>query len=191
MTDPLPSAPARRPSRCEELGQLHRPLRHRRGRVLVRRAGEELGVAVAHHRRARPGRHHHGVVPGEGPEACRATRRASSGWPDVHPGWPQHVWRRGTATSTPARSSTVRAAFHTEGAATSARHVRMSRALIAGSYPPRCYPEQERKHGPDPVSTERYHISKRAADPVDRVKNRETMELRRTLPSSLSLPKQQ
>jgi hypothetical protein len=85
----------------------------------------------------------------------------------------------------------MRAARHTEGAATSARHVRMSMALIAGSYPPRCYPERERKHGPDPVSTERYHISKRAADPVDRVNNRETMELRRTLPSSLSLPKQQ
>ena len=28
-------------------------------------------------------------------------------------------------------------------------------------------------HGPDPVSTERYRNSKRAADPVDRVKNRE------------------
>jgi hypothetical protein len=41
------------------------------------------------------------------------------------------------------------------------------------------------------ISTERYRISQRAADPEDRVKNREPMELRRTLPSSLSLPKQQ
>ena len=73
----------------------------------------------------------------------------------------------------------------------SARHVRMSMARIARIVAPaRCYPEQD-EHGPDPVSTERYHISKRAADPVDRVNNRETMELRRTLPSSLSLPKQQ
>jgi hypothetical protein len=77
-----------------------------------------------------------------------------------------------------------------EGAAMSARQVLISSARTGdeSSFEPLL---ESLVHGPDPVSTEWDRISKRAADPVDRVNNREPMELRRTLPSSLSLPKQQ
>ena len=131
-----------------------------------------------------------GSSPANARSARRATGRAWSGWPALHPGWPQQVWRRGTTTSTPARSSTVRAARATEGATMSARQVRISRARIAIIVAAAVL-ASGRVNGPDPVSTERYRIGKRAADPEDRVTNREPMELRTTLRSSLSLPKQQ
>ena len=133
-----------------------------------------------------------GSSPANARSAWRATGRAWSGCPALQPGWPQQVCARGTPPRRPPRSQHGRAP---PAATDGADHVGQARPHEQGAHrrdrsPARCYPHRA-GHGPDPVSTERYRISKRAADPVDRVKNRETTELRRTLPSSLSLPKQQ
>ena len=72
-----------------------------------------------------------GSSPRKAFSACRATGRACSGCPELHPGCPQQVCARGTTTSTPTRSSTVAAARDTDGAIASARQVRMSIARIA------------------------------------------------------------
>jgi len=70
-------------------------------------------------------------APAKARRARRATGRASSGCPELHAGCPQQVWPRGTRTTMPACSSTVRAARATEGATMSDRQVRMSMTRMA------------------------------------------------------------
>ena len=109
-----------------------RPGGHRARRLLLGRPGEELGVAVAHHRRARAGGHHHRVVAREAPRAPRrATRRACSGWPD-DPARLAAAGLRARDRHLDARRAPApcAAARQTDGATTSDRHVRMSIARI-------------------------------------------------------------
>ncbi len=128
---PTPRAPALEAALGDELGQLERAPGHREGGLLLGPPGEELGVAVAHHRRAGARGHDHRVVAREGREGG-ARHRAAPGRdaPTTSPADRSRSGARGTATSTPARSSTVRAARQTDGAITSDRHVRMSIARI-------------------------------------------------------------
>ena len=76
-----------------------------------------------------------GSSPANARSARRATRRASSGWPDDQPGLPAAGLAPGDDDLDPGPREHGARRLQTDGAATSARHVRMSMALIDGSYP--------------------------------------------------------
>src|SRR5262245_39815797 len=64
----------------------------------------------------------------------RPSADATSGWPALRWSWPQHVWPRGKATSTPSRSRTPTVARPTDGCSVSARQVTKSATRTARAY---------------------------------------------------------